>query len=52
MANKSVKLKNKKGDYLYPYTDNVPTGNASVAGKVKVDSSPISGSRNAIHNQW
>lgn len=48
MANKSVKLKNKKGDYLYPYTDNVPTGNASVAGKVKVDSFPTSGSRNAI----
>lgn len=40
MANKSVKLKNKKGDYLYPYTDNIPTGNASVAGKVKVDPSP------------
>ena len=48
MANKSVKLKNKRGDYLYPYTDNIPTGNASVAGKVKVDSAPTSGSSNAI----
>ena len=48
MANKSVKLKNKRGDYLYPYTDNIPTGSASVAGKVKVDSTPTSGSTNAI----
>lgn len=48
MANKNVKLKNLRGDYLYPYTDNVPTGSASVAGKVKVDSTPTSGSNNAI----
>ena len=48
MANKNVKLKNLNGDYLYPYTDNIPTGSASVAGKVKVDSVPTSGSDNAI----
>ena len=48
MANKNVKLKNLNGDYLYPYTDNLPTGSASVAGKVKVDSTPTSGSSNAI----
>lgn len=48
MANKSVKLKNKRGDYLYPYTDNIPTGNASVAGKVIVDAAPTSGSANAV----
>ena len=48
MANKSVKLKNKRGDYLYPYTDNIPTGSASVAGKVKVDAAPTSGSANAV----
>ena len=48
MANKNVKLKNLNGDYLYPYTDNLPTGSVSVAGKVKVDSTPTSGSSNAI----
>ena len=48
MTNKQVKLKNKRGDYLYPYTDNIPIGSASEAGKVKVDSAPTSGSTNAI----
>ena len=48
MANKNVKLKNKNGDYLYPYTDNIPTASTSAAGKVRLDSSPTSGSNNAI----
>ena len=48
MANKNVKLKNKNGDYLYPYTDNIPTASTSTAGKVRLDSSPTSGSNNAI----
>ena len=48
MANRNVKLKNKSGDYLYPYTDNIPTASTSAAGKVKLDSSPTSGSNNAI----
>lgn len=48
MANKNVKLKNRNGDYLYPYTDNIPTGTSAVAGKVKVDTTPTSGSGNAI----
>lgn len=48
MANRNVKLKNKSGDVLYPYTDNIPTASTSTAGKVKLDSSPTSGSNNAI----
>lgn len=48
MANKKVKLKNKSGDYLYPYTNNVPTASTSTAGIVKLDSEPTSGSDNAL----
>ena len=48
MTNKPVKLKNRSGDYLYPYTENIPTASTSMAGKVKLDSSPTSGSNNAI----
>ena len=48
MANRNVKLKNKSGDYLYPYTDNIPSASTSAAGKVKLDSTPTSGSSNAI----
>ena len=48
MTNKNVKLKNRSGDYLYPYTDNIPAASSSTAGKVKLDTSPTSGSNNAI----
>ena len=48
MTNKNVKLKNRIGEYLLPYTDNIPAASTSTAGKVKLDSSPISGSDNAI----
>ena len=48
MANRNVKLKNKSGDYLYPYTDNIPTATTSKAGIVKLDSSPTANSNNAI----
>lgn len=48
MANRNVKLKNKSGDYLYPYTDNIPTASTSAAGKVQLDDSPIANSNNAI----
>lgn len=48
MINRNVKLKNRNGDYLLPYTDNIPTASALTAGKVKLDSSPTSGSNNAI----
>ena len=48
MTNKNVKLKNRSGDYLYPYTDNIPAASSSTAGKVKLDTTPTSGSNNAI----
>jgi hypothetical protein len=48
MANRKVKLKNKSGDYLYPYTDNIPTATTSKAGIVKLDSAPTANSNNAI----
>ena len=48
MTNRNVKLKNRNGDYLLPYTDNIPTASALTAGQVKLDSSPTSGSNNAI----
>ena len=48
MANRNVKLKNKSGDYLYPYTDNIPTATTSKAGIVKLDNAPTANSNNAI----
>lgn len=48
MVNRNVRLKNLDGDYLYPYTDNIPTASTSVAGKVKLETSPVSGSGNVI----
>lgn len=48
MTNRNVKLKNRAGEYLQPYTENLPTASTSTAGKVKLDSSPTSGSNNAI----
>lgn len=48
MANRNVRLKNKIGDILYPYTDNVPIATTNTAGKVQLDSSPTSDSSNAI----
>ena len=48
MANRNVKLKNKSGDYLYPYTDNIPTATTSKAGIVQLDTAPTANSNNAI----
>lgn len=48
MAIKKIKLKNADGDYLYPYTDNVPTASLTEAGKVKLDDVPTLGSLNAL----
>ena len=48
MTDRQVKLKNRSGDYLLPYTDNIPAASTSTAGKVKLDLSPTSGSNNAI----
>jgi hypothetical protein len=45
---KNVRLKNRSGEYLEPYTENIPTASTSTAGKVQLDSSPTSGSNNAI----
>ena len=48
MTIRNVKLKNRAGEYLQPYTENLPTASTSTAGKVKLDNSPTSGSNNAI----
>ena len=48
MTNRNVKLKNKSGDYLYPYTDNVPAATTSNAGIVQLDNEPVANSNNAI----
>lgn len=48
MTTRNVKLKNRDGEYLHPYTDNLPTASTSTAGKVKLDTSPTLGSNNAI----
>lgn len=48
MAIKKIKLKNAVGDYLYPYTDNIPTATVTEAGKVQLDSTPTAGSLNAL----
>ena len=45
---KRVRLKNRSGEYLEPYTENIPTASTSTAGKVKLDNAPTSGSNNAI----
>ncbi len=48
MVTKNIKLKNADGDYLYPYTENLPTASTSAKGAVKLDSTPTSGSNNAL----
>lgn len=48
MVNRNVKLKNLDGDYLYPYTENLPEATSSTNGTVKLESSPVSGSEKAI----
>lgn len=48
MVERKVKLKNRNGDYLYPYTNNVPTADISAAGIVKLDNTPVAESKNAI----
>lgn len=48
IVTKRVRLKNRSGEYLEPYTENVPTASTSTAGKVKLDTTPTSGSNNAI----
>lgn len=48
MANKKIKLKNAAGDYLEPYTENIPVASTTQAGKVQLDSTPTADSQNAL----
>ncbi len=48
MGIKNIKLKNAAGDYLYPYTENIPTATTEIAGKVQLDDTPEANSSNAI----
>lgn len=48
MAIKNIKLKNADGDYLYPYTENLPTASTSAKGAVQLDSIPTANSNNAL----
>lgn len=36
MSNRNVRLKNRNGDYLYPYTENIPTDTTPTSGSVKL----------------
>ena len=48
MVTKNIKLKNANGDYLYPYTENIPTASTSIAGKVQLDDTPTDSSNKAL----
>lgn len=48
MANKKIKLKNGAGEYLEPYTTNVPDASTSDKGLVVLDETPTAGSLNAL----
>ena len=48
MAIKNIKLKNAEGDYLYPYTENLPKASTTAHGAVQLDDMPTAGSTNAL----
>lgn len=48
MAIKNIKLKNAEGDYLYPYTENLPKASTTTQGTVQLDDTPTAGSTNAL----
>lgn len=48
MAIKNIKLKNAEGDYLYPYTENLPKASTTTQGVVQLDDTPTAGSTNAL----
>ena len=48
MATKKIKLKNAAGDYLYPYTENLPTATETAKGVVQLDKTPTENSTNAL----
>ena len=48
MTIKNIKLKNATGDYLEPYTENIPVASTTKAGKVQLDATPTANSTNAL----
>lgn len=48
MANKKIKLKNASGDYLLPYTTNVPDATSSTKGLVEIEDTPTTSSQKAL----
>lgn len=48
MTIKNIKLKNASGDYLYPYTENLPIATTEKAGVVILDDTPTESSTNAL----
>ena len=48
MANKRIKLKNATGDYLEPYTTNVPDATTSAKGLVQLEATPTASSTKAL----
>ena len=48
MATKRIKLKNANGDYLEPYTTNVPDATTSAKGVVQLEDTPTASSTKAL----
>lgn len=48
MATKRIKLKNANGDYLEPYTTNVPNASTSAKGIVQLEATPTASSTKAL----
>ena len=48
MATKRIKLKNANGDYLEPYTTNVPEATTSAKGIVQLEATPTANSTKAL----
>ena len=48
MATKRIKLKNANGDYLEPYTTNVPDASTSAKGIVQLEDTPTASSTKAL----
>ena len=48
MANKRIKLKNATGDYLEPYTTNVPDASSSTKGLVQTEATPTANSTKVL----
>ena len=48
MTTKRIKLKNANGDYLEPYTTNVPEATTSAKGIVQLEATPTASSTKAL----